>query len=151
MHSAIVPVPARRHPYQVFVSVLLVLGGLPILGGGPRPGSINEVLPPLLVYVWAVVIVAGGALLVAAALVTSPVTALYLERIAHSPIALMCAVYAGSLMSLVGLRAAFSAGIVAGIAVAAVVRAVQVSRTLRKLRKVISEGGEAQPWSGGKP
>lgn len=142
MHSAIVPVPARRHPYQVFTAALLMVGGLPILFGGPRPGSINVYLPTLLVYVWASVIVAGGATLVAAAVVRSQVTALYLERVAHTPIAVMCVVYAGSVVALVGWRGAFAAGLVLGIAVAAVVRAGQVSRTIRELRKVL-KGGEA--------
>lgn len=145
MHNTLRPVPARRHPYQVFTAALLVVGGLPILLGGPKPGSINAYLPPALVYVWSAVLVAGGAALVAAAVVSSPVTALYFERVAHGPVAAMCFVYAGSVAAVTGLRGVFAAGLVAGVAAAAVVRAVQVSRTLAALRKVISEGGEAGP------
>lgn len=151
MHSKLGSVQARRHPYQVYTGALLVIGGLPSLVGAHKPGSINAYLPMLLVYVWAAVVVAGGAVIVAAAVAKSPVTGLYLERVAHGPIAMMCAVYAGSVMALAGFRAAFAASLTAGIAAAAVVRAVQVSKTIRALRKVISEGGEAGPCSGGRP
>lgn len=132
MHSAIVPVPARRHPHQVFVAALLVVSGIPILLGGPRPGSINETLPAPLVYLWAVVIVAGGAMVVAAALV-GPLAALYLELVADPPLSVMCLVYAAAVLTVVGMRGAVAVALVVAASIAFAVRASQVWRTFRTL------------------
>lgn len=137
MHSAIVPVPARRHPHQVLVAALLMLSGLPILLGGPRPGSISATLPAVLVYVWAAVLVAGGALVVAAAL-APPLAALFLELIADPPLAVMCLVYAASAAMLAGLRAVVPVALVTGAALAFGLRSVQVARTVWMVRREIS-------------
>lgn len=134
MHSAIVPVPARRHPHQVLVAALLVVSGLPILLGGPQPGSINETLPGPLVYLWASAIVAGGAMVVAAAIV-GPLAALYLELIADPPLSLMCLVYASAVWTVAGLRGAVPVALVMAAGLAFAVRARQVWLTFRQLKQ----------------
>lgn len=134
MHSAIVPVPARRHPHQVLIAGLLMLSGLPILWGGPRPGSVNESLPAPLLMVWAAVLTAGGAMVVLAAIVP-PLPALFLELIADPPLCVMCVVYAASAGTLAGFRAAVPVALVAGAAVAFGIRAIQVIRTLIAIRE----------------
>lgn len=143
MHNKdpLAPVEERRHPFQVWAAGLLVVGGMPTLAGGPRPGSIDEYLPSLLVYMWAGVIVACGALIVAAALVRSQVTALYWERAAHRPLAVMCAVYSGSVIAIAGLKGAFAAGIVLGIALAAWFRSRQVAKKIHALRGTLKQKG----------
>lgn len=119
---------------QVLVAALLVVSGLPVLFGGPRPGSVAETLPGPLLFVWALVFTLGGALVVAAAIV-GPHAALYLELIADLPLAIMCSVYAVSVLMLAGTRAVVPAGLVIAAAIAFVIRTVQVGRTLRALRR----------------
>lgn len=128
--------PARRHPHQVLVAGLLMFSGLPVLVGGPKPGSLSAALPVALVYVWAVVITVGGAMVVAAAIVR-PLAALFLEFIADPPLAVMCLVYSAAALMLAGWRAAVPVALLFAAAVAFAIRAVQVSRTLRALRQQI--------------
>lgn len=132
MHSAIVPVPARRHPHQVLVAALLLVSGAAILLGGPQPGSINETLPGPLVYLWASVITAGGAMVVAAA-AAGPLTALYLELVADLPLSVMCGVYAAAVVTVAGWRGAVPVALVLAAALAFAIRARQVWRTFRQL------------------
>jgi hypothetical protein len=141
MGDLIRPVPARRHPMQVFVAALCALSGVPILFGGPRPGSVNEALPDALVFVWAAVLVAGGLAVVVAAVLRSPVTALYFESAAELPLAIMCAVYAASVLSFGGLNALVPAAIVSAAGAAFAVRSWQVFATIRALRRLLTEGG----------
>lgn len=119
---------------QVLVAALLVVSGIPVLFGGPRPGSVAEALPGPLLFVWALVFTLGGALVVAAAVV-GPHAALYLELVADLPLAIMCAVYSVSALMLAGPRAAVPAGVVLAAAIAFVIRSVQVGRTLWALRR----------------
>ncbi len=127
------PVPARRHPHQVLIALLLLLSGLPVLLGGTQPGSLNDALPTLLVYVWAGGLTVGGALVVLAAFITNPLRALYLELIADLPLCLLCSAYAVAVIAAAGTRGLAAAGIVAGTAIAFAVRFWQVTRTLRGL------------------
>lgn len=135
LHSALVPVPARRHPHQVLVAALLMVSGLPILFGGPRPGSVNAALPTPLLMLWAGVLTAGGAMVVAAAIV-GPLTALFLELVADPPLAVMCVVYSASAAMLGGLKAVVPVALVSGAAVAFGIRAVQVFKTLKAVREM---------------
>lgn len=108
--------------------------GVPILFGGVRPGSLNEALPAPLLYVWAGVAVAGGTMVVAAAIV-GPVAALYLELIADVPLSIACFAYSISMAMVGGSRATVAASIVAAASAAFLIRARQVFRTFRQLRR----------------
>lgn len=135
------PIPARRHPDQVLLAALLVVSGLPILFGGPRPGSVSATLPEVLVYLWAGVLVLGGALIVAAAVVRSPEVGLYIELAAHPPVAVMMWVYALSALVVGGGPAAVAAALIGGFGLARTVRTVQVLRSLAKLRTDLKRKG----------
>jgi hypothetical protein len=111
-------VPARRHPLQLLVAAMCVLSGVPVLFGGPRPGSVSATLPGPLVLVWAAVLVLGGLAVVVAAVLPSPVTALYYELAAEPPLAVMCGVYAGCALVFGGLNALVPAAIVLGAGIA---------------------------------
>lgn len=134
MHSAIAPVPARRHPFQVLIAVLLTVSGVYILAGGRSPGSVQESLPTVLLLVWATVIAVGGAMVVAAAIV-GPLLALYLEVMADPPLAVMCFVYAACIWAVAGSRGAMAASLTLAAALAFAVRAGQVIRSLVQLRR----------------
>jgi hypothetical protein len=122
---------------QVLVAVMLLLSGLSILFGGPRPGSVNTALPTPLLMVWAGVLTAGGAL-VALAAVVPPLIALFFELAADPALAVMCLVYAASVLTIAGWRAVVPVALVTAVALAFVIRAVQVWRTLRAVRLQLS-------------
>lgn len=133
-YTALVPVPARRHPHQVLIAGLLMVSGLGILLGGPSPGSVSAALPTWLLLLWAGVITLGGAMVVAAAIVP-PLWALFLELAADPALCVMCVVYSAALFDIAGSRAAVPIALVAGVAAAFAVRAVQVYRTLLAVRR----------------
>lgn len=54
-----VPPWIRERDFQIFASILIFVAGLPLLFGEPAPGSIESALPPLLIKVWASVLVIG--------------------------------------------------------------------------------------------
>lgn len=141
MHKPIAPVQARRHPFQVFVAALLLVSGLAILAGGPQPGSLSAALPAALVYVWAAVITAGSAMIVAAAIV-KPLPALYLEFIADPPLAVMCLVYSTAALMLAGGRAVVPVALLFGLALAFGIRFAQVLKTFRALRAELERRSE---------
>jgi hypothetical protein len=124
----------RRHPMQVFVAVLCTASGIPLLLGGPQPGSLSESLPSWLVHVWAAVLVTGGALLVSAAIVRDKVTALFLELTASPPLALVLSAYASGALFIAGWKAVVPVGLLAGLAAAFLLRAAKVYRQIRELR-----------------
>lgn len=47
-------------PFEIFLALLCMLSGLPLLLNGPGPGTIESHLPPILVNIWAVELVLGG-------------------------------------------------------------------------------------------
>lgn len=115
---------------------MLLLSGVGILVGGTRPGSVNAALPAPLLMLWAGVLSAGGALVVLAAVVP-PLMALFFELAADLPLAVMCLVYAASVFMVAGWRAAVPVALVTAVALAFTIRAVQVWRTLRAVRRQI--------------
>lgn len=133
--------PARRHPDQVLVAGMLAVAGLSILFGGPIPGSVSATLPRILVYTWSGSLVLGGVLIVVAALVRSSEIGLYLELVAHPPMAVTMIVYAASAFLVGGRMATVAAAILTAFALARLVRTVQVAQTLIELRKNIERGG----------
>ncbi len=124
----------RRHPHQVLIAGMCVVTGLPILFGGPRPGSLSETLPVILVYMWAATFVFGGLLIVAAAAVRSALTALYFELVADLPMGLTALTYAVALVTVAGTRGFASALLFTGAAAAFFVRFFQSMGAARRVR-----------------
>jgi len=133
-------VSARRHPHQVLIAAVLVGAGVPVVLGGPQPGSLTAALPAVLVALWGTVLVVCGSLVIAAAVAPSPLTALYLELVADPPLALMCAVYASSIWLIAGTRGLVPALFTLGFALAFAWRGWQVRRSLTELRRRLREG-----------
>lgn len=134
-------IPARRHPHQVFIGALCIVAGVPPLVGGPRSGSLAATLPGWLLLVWSAVLVAGGTLVVVAALVRGTLHGMYLEACAHLPLALMTVAYGAALIIVTGHRGITSAAIVLGFGVAEAARFRQVYRTLRHIHGVLEQAG----------
>lgn len=131
----------RRHPHQVLIAGMCVVTGLPVLFGGPRPGSLVATLPPLLVYTWAATFVLGGAMIVAAALVRSVMHALYLELVADLPVGLTAITYSAALVSITGTRGVASALLFGGAAAAFFVRFYQTVRATSRVREALRRTG----------
>ncbi len=59
------PKAILESPWEMFVALLCVLAGIPLLINGPdkSASSIDKVLPPILVYVWGGTLLIGGILI----------------------------------------------------------------------------------------
>lgn len=134
-------VPARRHPHQVFIGALCVVAGAPAITGRTHSGSLAATLPAWLIVVWSVVLVAGGVLVVLAAVVRSSLRGLYLECVAHLPLAIMTLAYGYALISVNGAKAIPSAAIVFGFGVAEFARFRQVTGALHRLGAALGKVG----------
>jgi hypothetical protein len=58
------PAPLLGNPFEVLIGALCVFSGLPSLLNGPRPTSIEALLPPGVARVWGAELVIGGLLIV---------------------------------------------------------------------------------------
>lgn len=102
-----VPLPAIEQPFEIFIAALCVASGLPlIIGVAPNPASIEALLPPAIVAVWGLNLVAGGALICTGLLVRRFRIA---ERVGLSILAPTSIVYAVAI-----IRAQYTGGLVAG-------------------------------------
>jgi hypothetical protein len=112
--------PAARYPADpraVFILVMCVVSGVPLVQGHATPGSVNSQLNPYQVVVW-------GALLVFGALVTligtfnQRVTGIILEQIGSVAVGFACLIYAAAIAAQIGVLGTVPALIVLGFGLA---------------------------------
>lgn len=120
---------------------MCVVSGLPILLGGPKPGSVTAALPVGLVFLWAGTLALGGVLVVLAALVPKLTTALYLELTADLPLALTTVTYGIAVPLVAGYSGVPTSAVFTGASVAFAIRWAQVYRTVRTLRAALARPG----------
>lgn len=125
----------RHHPHQVFVAGLCVLTGLPVVLGGPKPGSLAAAMPGELVLVVAACLSVGGGIVLAAAAVRNLLTALYLELVADLPLALCLASYTAALVAVPGHHKIGAIITFGGAGIAFAVRFIQVMKAFRRLHR----------------
>lgn len=129
----------RRHPHQVLIACMCIVTGLPVFLAGISPNSIVSTLPPVLVYSWAITLVVGGSVIVAAAAVKNDLTGMYLELVADVPVALTLATYAGAVWTVAGWAGVSTIALFGGAGCAFGVRCWQVYRAVGKLRRALIE------------
>lgn len=131
-----------RHPFELFSLVLGLATGLPItIGVAPEPGTINEVLPDVLAYAWACTLTVGSLVALAGVFWKDRGLGLILEQLGLAFVGLMCLVYGGAAVYVVGETAYFPAGLVASFGAACLWR-------YRQLQGIINNA-QAQADSGG--
>lgn len=127
-------VTGRRRPHEVMLLAVSVVLGVSYLAGAPRPGSVNAALPAPVLYGWAIALLITGAAGLWACFSRDTEAGLELERGAMIAQTGALILYATIAVTYAGFAALISASIVAGWAVANTVRAVQITRDLRRLR-----------------
>lgn len=129
-------VTGRRRPHEVMLLAVSVILGVTYLAGAPRPGSVNDLLPDVVFYSWALALVVTGTAGLTACFSRPGHTEaqLELERGALVAQAGALILYGTVVITYAGFGALVSATIVAGWAVANAVRAAQITKDLRSLR-----------------
>lgn len=131
----------RRHPMAVFLYALSGLSGIAYFVAGTPPGSVERLLPGALVITWYLALGLGGGAGVVAAIWRSPLTAVMIERNAMYPLGTAALVYATGIAVRGQLAVMLPAGAIAAFGVAALLRAIQITRQLRALRQVVKDAG----------
>lgn len=127
-------VSGRRRPHEVMLMAVSVVLGVSYLAGAPRPGSVNDLLPDPVFYIWSVALLVTGVAGLVACFSRRTESGLELERGAMVAQAGALLLYGTVAVTYAGFGALVSAAIVAGWAIANAVRAVQITADLRRLR-----------------
>jgi len=112
---------ARRFPglatanaFELYLTALVILGGLPLLLGQPAPQSIARLLPRPLVVLWGAELLAGGVMLLAGLALGRA----KLQLIGLRTLAIASSIYAVAILALQVPGSANSLGYIGGFAVA---------------------------------
>lgn len=130
---------SRRPPHLAFLCIVCVLSGISILTDGPTPGSAQEAMDPLLLRVWALSLIVGGAAILVTFFDRIAVRGLRRERLMLVPFSLTTVAYVVALFATVPNKgaAAFAASITLAFVGANVWRVGQITRWLRALAAAI--------------
>lgn len=124
----------QRHPHAIFLSALATLSGATLLMG--REGSpLESTLPHELVDLWAVMLVATGAITFVGSCMRDRLTGLLLERAAQTPLGVLALVYALVAFAYVEqftIVFVFPIAVTIGFGIACIARVIQIHKTLRR-------------------
>lgn len=137
-----VPQFVLLRPYELFISMLCLISGIPLVGGAPAPSSIEALLPPFLVRLWGFELLLG-ALLVAYGLVR-PRT--IWERVGHTLLGPAAVVYGLAIVTVLGMKGIVAAAITGSFGLAAITRAYVLHMADQLIREVAEEAHS--PWPG---
>lgn len=143
--------PSARHPFEVYLLLLSIVSGLPILFGSPAPGSIEAAMPHWGVRVWGAGLALGAVVALLGVLKTRPdskartvsVTGLVLEQVGLVMVASSTLLYVVVALVYVGVSAIVPIGIVAAYGISCLMRWVQIQRAIDlefRLRREATEG-----------
>jgi hypothetical protein len=128
----------RRHPLVIYLNAIVAASGVAYFFG-PPPGSVATLLPGGLASLWYGSLALGGATGLVSAAWPDALTGVLIERAAMWPLGMATLAYSVALVALAHLVALFTAGLVAGFGVAAILRALQITRELRSVRAASRE------------
>lgn len=128
-------VPPSRHPFQVWILFACVLAGAGNLVDSQS--VINELLPPIIVTIWAICLMASGLLGLIGAFLKDRILGLLLERAGLSTLALASIAYGTGIVFIVGAQAAVSGPLTMSVGIASAWRVIHVNRELKILEKFI--------------
>lgn len=126
-----VPQGILLRPFELWISTLCLIAGVPLVGGAPAPTSIDALLPDWMARWWGAMLIVG-ALLVTAGLFRPRS---HLERLGHSLLGPAALVYALAIVTILGARGALSSAIIFGFGLACLTRAAVLSTAERLIRE----------------
>ncbi len=132
--------PLAEHPFELLFGVVEFGAGLALVLGAVPPASLNSTLPPVVVWVWGVMQLLGGALIIAGIVLRYArphlvLLGLRLERAGLWPLAAACATYSLVVLGYAGMRALYPAAVLLAVAVACGARARSVAGIERTIHR----------------
>lgn len=120
---------ADLEPFEVYISALCVLAGLPLIFGGPTPGTMRDYLPNTLVTLWGIELVTGGVLTLAGLAMAGTIRGYRWERAGLTFLATAGGVYAVVLMVTAWPQAVITIALLIGLSLACLWRTSSMKRT----------------------
>lgn len=124
---------ARRYadlePFEVFISALCVVAGLPLVFDGPAPGTLEQHLPVILVKLWGLELSGGGVLTLLGLALTGTPRGTRIEKSGLLFLATAAGVYALVLVLVAWPASVASAAILVGFSGACLWRRSSMKRT----------------------
>lgn len=134
-----VVVTGRHRPHEVvFLAYSALLGAAFVIGAKP-PGTVEQLLPTWVLWVWYVLLLVSGAVGIASIPMRDLYVASALERAAMLGQAAAFAGYATAIFAVGGQRGVFAAGLCLSLAGASVWRMRQIRREITEIREARKE------------
>lgn len=133
--------PAARYPADpraVFVLMLCVVSGVPLVFANATPGSIESQLDKFWVVVWGILLTLG-ALTTLIGTFKMDVDGIILEQVGSVAVGGATLIYAGAILATVGLAGSVPAGITLGFGLACFWRWGQLQGLLRRAERAASD------------
>ncbi len=125
-----------RHPYEVTILAMVLVGGIALLASGTRPGSVAAAMPSTVQACWLGGLVFAGVVGLVGVYWRGQIeTSLAIEFIAVSALAAVSTMYATALLAVSGQRAIAASIFVVAVAVGSYWRALQIWRDNRRLER----------------
>lgn len=137
--------PAVRYPPDpraLFVLVMCVVVGLPLVFANASPNTIASQLDPVLQVAWGIML-SGGSLLTLAGAMRQTATGVIVEQIGSIALGVACLLYAGAIWVSVQWVGSVPIAIVSGFGLASLWRWGQLQAYLHQTEKIASQIREA--------
>lgn len=135
-----VVVTGRHRPHEVVFLAYSALLGLAFVVGAKPPGTVEQLLPDWVLWVWYVLLLISGAVGIVSMPVRDPYVGLTLERAAMWGQSAAFSMYSVAIFAVGGQSGVFAGGLCLSLAGASVWRMRQIRRELTLVRE--AAGGE---------
>lgn len=136
--------PAVRYPPDpraLFIMLLCILVGLPLIFASATPGTVAAKLDPLWQVVWGVML-SGGSLLTLLGALRQTVNGVLLEQVGSVALGFACLIYAGAIWATVHWDGSVPIGIVLGLGIASLWRWGQLQAFLNQAERTAQENAQ---------
>lgn len=130
-------IPPSRHPFQAWIMVACIIAGAGNLVDSQS--AINDVLPAYIVKIWAISLLAAGALTLTGAYFKDRIMGLLIERAGLTTLCGAAVCYGVAIILVAGPAAAVPGPLTISIGIAAGWRVIHVNRELKVLSRFISK------------
>ncbi len=122
----------QTDPRAVFILALCVVSGAPLILGAIQPGSMEELLNPIIVRLWGVSLVLGALVTLAGMSWRKSLAGVLMEQVGSVAVGTTSLFYAAAIMLQAGWNGLVAAGIVAGWGLSCLFRWWQLEQLIRE-------------------
>lgn len=125
------PKMSGRHPFEIYMLLLVVITSLPVFfGAAPEPGSIEAELPTWAVFGWQTILAVGSVTSLVGIFWRNRATGLILEQLGLAFVGVASVIYAASVWAAAGIPAGIPGGIILGFGMACLIRWRDIQKTI---------------------